>query len=158
MALLFPTVAGAQASSRLTVNRLEVGSWPDMSLNVTMVGPDGKAIAGVDASHFEVREQGQPQPFQGIELGASKSVPLALVLTMDVSGSMNAGDKLNEAKSAANRFLGSLRPEDKAALLAFSDRVQGVVPPTNDRGALQAGVNALQAGGNTAIYDALYQS
>src|SRR5918912_1240906 len=158
LALLFPSVAGAQASSRLTVNRLEVGSWPDVSMNVTMVGPDGKAIPGVDASHFEVREQGQPQPFQGIELGASRSVPVALVLTMDTSGSMNAGDKLGEAKSAANAFLGSLRPEDSAALLAFSDRVQEVVPPTNNTAALQSGVDALQATGNTAIYDALYAS
>src|SRR6476661_1739413 len=72
LALLSPAVVGAQASSRLTVNRLEVGSWPDMALNITMVGPDGKAIPGIDASHFEVREQGQPQSLQGIELGASR--------------------------------------------------------------------------------------
>src|SRR5207302_11271775 len=51
-----------------------------------------------------------------------------------------------------------LRPGDSATLLAFSDKVRTIVPPTGDRGVLQAGVSALQAGGNTAIYDALYAS
>jgi tight adherence protein C len=155
-------IAGAQtppdARARLIVNRLEVEAWPDMAVNLTLVGPDGKAIPGVDASQFQVREQGRPQPVQRLELGASKEVPVAFVLAMDVSGSMNASDKLGQAKNAADTFLGSLRPEDSAALLAFSDRVQEIVPLTGDKGALQAGVNTLQAGGNTAIYDALYAS
>src|SRR4051812_10963258 len=92
MALGFATLAGAQglepAKASITVNRLEVGNWPDVDLNLTLLGPDGKAIPGVNASQFEVREQGQPQVIEGLELGVSRSVPLALALTMDVSGSM----------------------------------------------------------------------
>src|SRR5688500_13432654 len=76
---------------------------------------------------------------------------------MDVSGSM-AGDKLPQAKAAANTFLGSMRPEDNLTLLAFNDRVRVVVPATNDPNALRAGVDSLQPEGNTAAYDALYRS
>src|SRR4051812_9937251 len=162
LALGFPALAGAQTAepskAKLTVNRVGVRKWPDVDINLTLVGPDGKAIPGVNAAQFEVHEQGQPQLVQGLELGASRSVPLVLALTMDVSGSMNAGGKLGQAKMAADSFIDSLGPEDSVALLTFSDRVEEVVAPTRDRAALQAGVDALQAGGNTAIYDALYGS
>jgi VWFA-related protein len=146
---------GAQEAANFKVNRIEASSWPDLTINMTLTGPDGKAVADVNASQFQVFEQGKEQAVAGIELGPAHNVPLAIVLVIDVSGSMNADNKLNQAKAAANVFLNSVRPEDSAAIVAFSDKPTIVVKPTNDRGALQAGVNALQANGETAIYDGL---
>lgn len=153
-----PGLAGAQEANNLKINQVRATNWPDVSLNLTLTGPDGKAVPDVNASQFEVREEGQPQTLVGLELGPARSVPLALVLTMDISGSMNADNKIGEAKAAAATFLNSLRPEDSGALVAFNDQVRTVVPLTGDRAALQGAVNELQAGGNTAIYDALYDS
>src|SRR5437868_1715757 len=149
-------VAGAQAATSLKVNSLDGRAWPDVTVNLSLTGADGKAVPGVNVSQFQVLEQGRPQALTGLELGPAKDVPLELVLAMDISGSMNADNKLNDAKAAANAFLTNLRPEDSAALIAFNDKPKLVVKATNDRGALQAGINALQANGNTAIYDALY--
>src|SRR5436190_11453017 len=147
-----------QAQRKMKLNQVGNGTWPDVTLNLTLTGPDGKAVPDVLPSQFQVLEQGQPQALTGLELGPARSVPPALVLVMDVSGSMNANNKLNQSKVAANAFLNSMRPEDSVALVAFNDQVNMVVPPTNDKGKLQAGVNALQAGGNTAIYDSLYRA
>jgi tight adherence protein C len=148
----------AQAETTMKVNAVESRAWPDMTVNVNLTGPDGRAVPGVNASQFKVFEQGKEQPLTGLEFGPSKDIPLELVLAIDISGSMNADNKLNEAKAAANSFLSSLRPQDSAALVAFNDKVTLVTKATNDRGALQAGINGLQASGNTAIYDALYGS
>jgi tight adherence protein C len=154
--LVLPGVAGAQGGRQLKLNQVSTRAWPDVTLNLTLLGPDGKAVPDINASQFEVREQGQPQTLVGLELGPARSVPLSLVMVLDISGSMNADDKMGQAKASANTFLDSLRPEDSATLVAFNDRVRVAVPWTNDRGALQAGVNGLQGGGNTAIYDALH--
>lgn len=148
----------AQASRALTLNGIDSRGWPDMAINLTLTGPDGKAIPNVNVAQFQVSERGIIQGPAVLELGPAKNVPLALVLAIDVSGSMNADNKLNEAKATANIFLDSLRPQDTAALIAFDDQIHRVVDPTNDRAALQTGVNALQANGNTSIYDALYDA
>src|SRR5437762_7978585 len=148
----------AQAARKLTLNRVEANSWPEGTVNMTLTGPDGKAVPDVLPSQFEVREQDQPQALLGLQLGPARSVPLALVLAMDVSGSMNADGKLGQAKAAASAFVSSLRQEDSASLVAFNDQVMTIMPGTNNVGALQNGINGLQAGGNTAIYDAAYQA
>ncbi len=149
--------AGAQAASKLSINQVDGHAWPDVGLNLTLVGPDGKTIPDVTAAQFEVREANQPQALAGLQLNAARNVPLALVIAIDVSGSMT-GDKLAQAKAAASTLLDSIRPEDRFSLLAFNERVITVVPATNDKGALQAGISALQAQGNTAAYDALYSA
>src|SRR4051794_57009 len=157
--LLDTAAAFAQPGPReMTINNIESRTWPDITLNLTVTGPDGKAVSDIKAEQFQVSENGEPQNLTALELGPARSVPLALVMTIDVSGSMNADNKLTAAKAAAATFLSSIRPEDTAAVLAFNDRVIPVVPFTNDRTALQNGVNAMTANGNTAINDALYGS
>jgi tight adherence protein C len=146
-----------QAEDKLVVNQIDGRGWPEIGLNISLTGPDGNAVPGLEASQFEIREENQPQAVAGLTLGPARSIPLALVLVMDVSGSM-AGEKLVQAKAAALAFLSSLRPEDSAALLAFSSFVRVVVPSTSDRAALELGLNALQPEGNTALYDALQRS
>ena len=149
----------AQAGERkLKLNQVRSGAWPEVTLNMTLEGPDGKAVPDVQPGQFKVSEQGKPQALLDVQLGPARSVPLAVVLVLDVSGSMNAEGKLGQAKAAADAFLDSMKPEDSAALIAFNDKVRTVVQATNDRGALKAGVDSLQAGGETAIYDALYQA
>ncbi len=150
--------AAAQDARKLTINQTDADAWPNVTINLSLTGPDGKAVPNVDLSQFKVEEQGKPQGVLELKAGQAKEVPLSLVLTTDISGSMNADKKLAQAKEAADTFLASLRPEDKVSLVAFNDKVQEIVPFTSDLAAVKAGVNALAAGGNTAIYDALYKS
>jgi tight adherence protein C len=147
----------AQTGQTLIINQIDGRGWPNVSLNVTLTGPDGKAVPNIDASQFEIREEGQPETVTGMALGTARVVPLSVVLAIDVSGSM-AGAKLDQAKQSAITFLNTLGPTDNATLLAFNSNVIEVVPSTTDHGALEAGVNALQASGNTAAYDALYRA
>lgn len=155
--LSMSNVAAAQAQEQVVINQINGRSWPDISLTITLTGSDGKPVPDVEASQFSVSEDGKPQEIKGLDIAQSKSIPLSLIMVMDVSGSMG-GDKLPQAKAAANTFLSSMRPEDNFTLLAFSDRVRVVVPATSDLNALRAGVESLQPEGNTAAYDALYRS
>ncbi|MEO8286203.1 MAG: VWA domain-containing protein [Chloroflexota bacterium] len=155
--LLFAVAASAQTGYKLVINQIDGRGWPSIGLNITLTGPDGKAVPDVDASRFEISEEGQPQAITGMALGQARTIPLSIVLAIDVSGSM-AGDKLAQAKAAAIAFLASLGPADRATLLAFNARVLEVVPSTSDHAALEQGINALQPSGNTAAFDALYRS
>lgn len=150
-------VGAMQSEAVIVLNQVNGRGWPDVTITLTLTGVDGNPLPGVDVSQFEVSENGQAQQVNALDLGSARSVPLAIILAMDVSGSM-AGDKLAQAKAAASTFAASLRPEDVMTLLAFSDRPREIVAATNDSNAVRAGIESLQADGNTAAYDALYRS
>ena len=79
-------------------------------------------------------------------------------LVLDVSGSM-AGQKLDEAKSAARAFVfnltGRLGSQLDLGLVAFSESVTVVVPLTTNSSLLYSGIDSLQAETATAIGDAI---
>jgi Ca-activated chloride channel family protein len=86
-------------------------------------------------------------------------VPRDISFVVDVSGSMS-GQKMEQAKNALRQALGTLRPEDRFRLVAFSSAVRqfrdGWAPVT--RGSLddaRAFVDALSADGGTNISGAL---
>jgi Ca-activated chloride channel family protein len=84
---------------------------------------------------------------------AREHAPLAMVITLDTSGSMR-GEKIAEAKSSIAGLLRQMKDDDEVAFVRYSDRAELVQPLArvgDIRESLIAQVNALQAGGGTAI-------
>jgi VWFA-related protein len=85
------------------------------------------------------------------------------VLVLDHSGSMLAkadrNDKLGKIgalKEAASRFVGMIRPGVRTTLLPFSDKPGKSEPFTDSKDRLNNSIQALQAKGETALFDAVY--
>lgn len=78
--------------------------------------------------------------------------PLNLVFLIDTSGSMQGPDRIGLLKSAFGMLLGTLRPEDKVAIVAYAGSAGEVLAPTPaaERGAIMAALDGLVAGGSTA--------
>lgn len=81
-----------------------------------------------------------------------ESVRRTAELVIDVSGSMK-GDGITGAKAAAHAFVDAVPKEVRVGLVAFSDKAGVRLPPTLDRGAMSAAIDALQPHGETALYD-----
>jgi Ca-activated chloride channel homolog len=86
-------------------------------------------------------------------------IPRDLSLVVDVSGSMS-GTKLEQVKQALQQALGTLRPEDRFRLIAFSSSVRefrpGFTPATaGDLARAREFVDGLVADGGTNIAGAL---
>jgi Ca-activated chloride channel homolog len=83
----------------------------------------------------------------------------SIVLVTDVSRSMLAEDvdpnRLEAARSAAQRFLEEVPEEARVGVVAFSTDPHTIEPPTDDRGKIEDLVDALSADGGTAAGDAL---
>jgi Ca-activated chloride channel family protein len=80
-----------------------------------------------------------------------------IVLVVDTSGSME-GDKIEQAKAGLDLFVSRLLPEDRVAMITFSNTPQTVVPMddlSKNRIALQGAIQNIQVQGKTAMYDAL---
>jgi Ca-activated chloride channel family protein len=84
---------------------------------------------------------------------ANEKLPASnLVFLIDVSGSMNAANKLPLVQSSLKMLVDELRPQDKVAIVVYAGAAGLVLPPTpgNQKTTIKDAIDRLQAGGSTA--------
>ena len=85
---------------------------------------------------------------------SSEDVPVSVGLVLDTSGSM--GDKIALLRNAAKQFIHVGNPADEYFIVQFQARPEIAVPFTMDTDRLEAFINRIQAGGSTALFDAIH--
>jgi Ca-activated chloride channel family protein len=143
LALTMAATGAATAQFVSGVNAVEVYA--------TVSDSTGAPLAGLGKDDFVVRENGEVQQVTAFAAG---QFPLAVALAVDRSFSM-AGAPLAAAQSAARVFLGELRPEDEAMLIAIGSTIEIRAPLSRDRSAQLSVVAALDAFGTTGLHDAI---
>lgn len=124
-----------------------------VNVAVNVVDKNGAPIGGLGKDDFEITEDGKPQKVAYFE--KESSTPLSIVLAIDASGSVLRDERLE--KNAAKHFVNALlRDQDELDLMDFSDTVREIVPFTNQKKRIESGLNGLQRGDETALYDAIY--
>ncbi len=121
-----------------------------MRFNASVTDRNGRAIGGMKESDFSVFEN-------GVERQVTKVVPtnepFNLVLLLDVSGSVE--ERIDFIRKAARDFLNTASPQDRIAIISFRDDIQVISDLTTDRKMLSKKLDEIDAGGGTALYDAL---
>lgn len=87
---------------------------------------------------------------RGYDLDYRERPPANLVFLVDVSGSMQAPDKLPLVQTALSMLADNLRPEDRVSIVVYAGAAGVVLEPTNDPDAVKAALARLAAGGSTA--------
>jgi VWFA-related protein len=154
LVLAFPAPA-AVATEPVTVNiaSLDDSQFPNLTAVVDVRDVNSRPVAGLSVDNFRATVGDEAAQITDLQTAVDANVSLAVVLVVDVSGSMD-GDPLAQARTAANEFVGGLSPQDTVAVLTFSDSVSLVQDFTSDKGALTLALDRLQAVGNTALYQA----
>ncbi len=111
----------------------------------------------LDPAQLQLTENGVAIENAEIDLISNVAVPQGVVLVIDTSGSMQ-GAALEAAKAAAQSFVAQKRAEDFIALVTFSDEVRLVSNFTTSRGTINSQINALEAGGETSLYDGIVRA
>lgn len=85
------------------------------------------------------------------DINAKSLPPANLVFLVDVSGSMQAPDKLPLLQSGLGLLVQQLRAQDKLSLVVYAGHTAVVLPPTpgDQKASIRAALNALTAGGST---------
>jgi Ca-activated chloride channel family protein len=130
---------------------------------VSVEDASGRPVTGLPVSAFTVLDQGEERPIVFFDEGDE---PLSTVLVLDVSSSMR-GERLSDAKRAAQTFVERIERDvgnagyegdarsGEAALIAFDDRVRIALPWVADPQRVLRDIDAVEAGGGTALYDAI---
>ena len=121
-----------------------------LRFNASVTDRNGRAIGGMKESDFTVYEN-------GIERQVTKVVPtnepFNLVLLLDVSGSVE--ERIDFIRKAARDFLKTASPQDRIAIISFREDIQIISDFSTDRQMLSLKLEDIDAGGATALYDAL---
>jgi VWFA-related protein len=108
---------------------------------------------------FRVKEDGRSVSPSSVGVAGVEETrePIQIALAIDVSSSMR-GQAINHAKEAAAQFVEHLSPGDKVGLFRFNEEVKKVQEFTDNKDVLKEWISRLQAGGGTALYEAIYQA
>ncbi len=89
---------------------------------------------------------------QGLKIDKSKLPQSNIVFLIDVSGSMNAPNKLPLLKQAFALLVENLNEKDKVSIVVYAGAAGLVLPPTSasDKATIMNALSQLQAGGSTA--------
>lgn len=143
MALVLLAGAGLRAQFTSGVNLVEVYA--------TVTDAKGQPVTGLTRDDFEVLEDGARQEVSAFTAG---EFPLSAAIAADRSFSMGR-ERLAAAQSGARLFLGALRPQDQAMVIAIGSEIEIAAPFSADRAAQYRAVAALDRWGTTSLHDAI---
>lgn len=121
-----------------------------MRVNASVTDRNGRAIPGMRDADFSVYEDGNRRNIVNV---TPANEPFNLVLLLDVSGSVE--ERIDFIRKAARDFLRTASPQDRISIISFHDDIKIISEFTKDRGLLSQKLDELDAGGATALYDAL---
>jgi Ca-activated chloride channel family protein len=124
-------------------------------LFVTVTDDAGRIVPDLAMDDFEVYDNGKRQQLTIFE---NKSMPIAVIVMLDTSGSMTL--ILDRVKAAAEQFLIRMLPEDVGRVGAFNDKIE-ILPEeefTGDRDRLISLLKELDFGYPTRLWDAVDES
>lgn len=121
-----------------------------MKVNASVTDRNGRAIHGMRLTDFSVYEDGNERKIVNV---TPTSEPFNLVLLLDVSGSVE--ERIDFIRKAARDFLNTASPQDRISIISFRDDIQVISGFSTDRSLLSKKLDEIDAGGATALYDAI---
>ncbi|MER3431224.1 MAG: hypothetical protein C4324_09330, partial [Blastocatellia bacterium] len=149
-----PTSKPAESVSPLEINPAE----PEIRINTALVRIDvlvrdavSQNAAQLTKNDFLVFDNGRPVD---IEFFGKSESPFDIVLLLDLSGS--TANKAGLIRKAAKKFIEAKRPEDRIAIVVFTDQIKLVSDFENDREILLQRVKDIRGFGGTFVWDAFW--
>jgi VWFA-related protein len=123
-----------------------------INVSASVSDANGRFVPNLQQDDFRIFEDGEEQK---IAYFSAERVPVSLGIVIDTSGSM-AGDKIQSARTALDRFLFDLLDaDDEIFLYRFSDNPVLLQTWTTDRQLISRALGRITPNGATALYDAV---
>ncbi|MGH9475411.1 MAG: VWA domain-containing protein [Terriglobales bacterium] len=149
-----PTAAEAREAAH------ERSGTPQFNSNVNLVlvpvvitDPLNRMVTGLEKQFFTLREDNVPQT---ITTFSTQDAPISVGVVFDSSGSMN--NKIQESRQALIQFFQTANPQDQFFLIDFADEPRLLCSFTDNIDKIEDAVTFVQAGGRTALLDAVYMA
>lgn len=120
---------------------------------VVITDPLNRMVTGLQKQFFSLSEDSVPQT---ITTFSTEDAPISVGVVFDSSGSMS--NKIEESRQALIQFFQTANPQDQFFLIDFADEPRLLCSFTDNIDKIEDAVTFLQAGGRTALLDAVYMA
>jgi len=144
------TIAGAGLIASVGAQQIRVGIEVVRVDALVMAGR--QPVTGLKAEDFDVLDSGVAQAVSALSF---ERLPLNIICVLDVSGSVQ-GEPLRRLREGTTAIIDALAADDRAALLAFSNRLQLHTGLTGDKEKLKTALANVEAGNATSMLDATF--
>jgi VWFA-related protein len=153
LAVSSPGVDSTQPTSIVTI-KTRVN---EVNLLFIAMDKHGKFVRDLNQQDFSILDDHKP-PQSIVRFSQETDLPLRVGLLVDTSGSVHG--RFQFEQDAATAFLQHvIRPHfDRAFVMGFNAHSKVAQDFTDNVGLLSAGIQRLQDGGGTALYDAIYSA
>ncbi len=154
--MLHGNVAWASDGAAVQITQFDLSAFPRVKAYLSVLDAAGRPVRGLTKEDATLKENGRPVKIVEMRMSGTegKREPLSSAIVLDRSGSMT-GEKIIHAKESVIRFISLMEQGDSASLFAFSDKVVMLKSQTGKQGDLKEAVQSIQAGGHTALFDAI---
>ncbi len=136
----FPSLMFLRRIPYRSTSQRRIYQWPLLLLRILALILIAAAFARPLLKRDRVAASGRGSPAR------------TLVIAVDRSYSMGVGDRFEQAKKAALDTIATLRPVDRATIVAFDANARTLIDPTSDRATLSALVNEMKIGDGGTRY------
>ncbi|HJT69867.1 MAG TPA: VWA domain-containing protein [Terriglobales bacterium] len=150
---------GLGASSGIDPNSIITIKSHVNEVNVLFIATDkhGKFVRDLNQKDFNILDDHKP-PQSIVRFSQETDLPLQIGLLIDTSGSIHGRFQF-EQDAAAGFLQHTIRPHyDHAFVMGFNARNKVAQDFTDNVGLLSVGIQHLEDGGGTALYDAIYSA
>ncbi len=148
------TPPASDTAVRMQCPEVENSKFPDCRAFVLVTNQADAPITDFSIGNFTVVEEGKPTVVTSVSKVDPSADPLAVVICLDRSGSMD-GKPTNDLNAAAKQFIDNLGSNDSAEIIDFSGQASVTQEFTTNKNLLKTAVDSGVAGGSTALYDAI---
>ncbi len=136
----------------VTVTQVDASNFPTIDTYVSVTDAAGNPVTGLTGSNFVATEDGANMLQCTVTSIGQTASAVSVTLVIDRSGSMS-GSPIAAAKQAAVDFINQMGTGDMAGVVSFADDVRFDHALSSDKASLIAAINAIAAGGWTAMHD-----
>ncbi len=113
----------------------------------------GRLVEGLTAEDFQLRDEGV---LQRIDVVDQQVEPLNVICLVDTADTLRTSSQFYDLINAGAGLVDRLQPRDRIALIAFSNRIRILSPPTTDHPYITSLLRALSPGGVSSLRDAVF--
>lgn len=151
MAAVIMTAAGGLAQEQTPTQPVFRSATSGVSVDVSVRNRSRRTITGLDASDFQVFDNGVEQAIDSVSYG---KLPIDVTVALDVSYSVT-GSLLDRLRRAIAALMKDLGPSDRLKLVLFNMKVSRAVDFTTDIAEVDRAIAGATAGGGTALLDTI---
>lgn len=146
----------------IDIRQVDNSNFPKVTFYASVTDEAGNQIENLDKSDFVVQEIDTDGNVSDATMNevykVLKQDSINVNLVLDASGSMDSGNKMQQAKNAANSLISQMELSngDQAEIISFDNFVYLEQDFTAQSDLLINAVNGIDTNGQTALYDALY--